>query len=325
MAKQLDRQFFFVVGAPRSGTTMLQQALNRHSQIAIPPETAFFTFLGRSHKGQRLHLQRINEDLQITLPMPARRIACPEEGREWYQQLASLYLQRHQLQHVTHFGEKSPEHQRRLGRIRQLFPDARMVLLYRDGRDVALSLTRLPWMSSDLYVNFALWLHYYRLQVRAQKDAPGNLCCVRYEDLVAKPQSELSRILDFLGLPHEPQVAGGCGNSAGVPEWEYAWKGQALENITRSRVGTWRTQLSAEQTGILERWGGRALRSLGYELVTDGRHPLPLLFFPRVYWRALRWLLGRPPYWAAREHWGSEPVRPQAEQSIEPSNLVAKG
>ena len=41
-----------------------------------------------------------------------------------------------------------------LPRIRELYPDARVVVLYRDGRDVASSLTRVPWMSPNLYVNF---------------------------------------------------------------------------------------------------------------------------------------------------------------------------
>jgi hypothetical protein len=54
----MSPQYFFVVGAPRSGTTMLQQALNRHSQIAIPPETAFFTLLRRGRAGQRQHWAR---------------------------------------------------------------------------------------------------------------------------------------------------------------------------------------------------------------------------------------------------------------------------
>src|ERR1700722_15108612 len=39
---------FFIVGCPRSGTTVLQQALNRHSRIVVAPETRFFYLLDRS-------------------------------------------------------------------------------------------------------------------------------------------------------------------------------------------------------------------------------------------------------------------------------------
>src|SRR5215831_4421176 len=55
---------FFIVGCPRSGTTMVQQALNRHSQIVIPPETKFFfSFYGHSLAQQARHVRRLNADL----------------------------------------------------------------------------------------------------------------------------------------------------------------------------------------------------------------------------------------------------------------------
>src|SRR5947209_11349722 len=115
-------EYFFVVGAPRSGTTMLQQALNRHSRIAIPPETAFLTFLGLSPARQRRHVDRIATDLGIPLCVPERGVNGPEQARAFYGEMARLYVGRLGLAGVTHFGEKSPEHQRRLGRLRRVFP-----------------------------------------------------------------------------------------------------------------------------------------------------------------------------------------------------------
>ena len=292
-------QYFFIVGAPRSGTTMLQQALNRHSQIAIPPETAFFTFVGSSPTAQRRHLDRLATDLGVPLRLPERGVRNPDKARQFYDEMARLYVQR-LGRTVTHFGEKSPEHQRRLRLIHRLFPAAKVVLIYRDGRDVALSLAKLPWMSPDLYVNFALWLRYYRHQQQAQRDSLLRLHCLQYERLVADPQRELRRVLAFLGLPCEPTVAEGSDNREGVPDWELAWKGRALEKINTGRVGLWRSELSAEQISRLERWGGPALRALGYELVTGGQGRLPWTFYPCLYARALLWLVRRPLYGEAK-------------------------
>lgn len=145
----------FIVGCPRSGTTLLQQALNRHSEIVIPPETAFCELLAGSWRRQCDHLRRINADLQISLAQPRRRIATLDEARALFKQMASLYLERLARREPAFFGDKTPQHQRRLGALGKLFPEAKMVLIHRDGRDVALSLTKLPWMSHDLYVNFA--------------------------------------------------------------------------------------------------------------------------------------------------------------------------
>jgi hypothetical protein len=190
---------FFIVGCPRSGTTMLQQALNRHSAIVIPPETKFFfSFLGRSRESQLKHLKRINADLQIGMPAPQQRIRSGPGARAFYDQMARLYLQKLGRNGDVHFGEKTPEHTGRLRLVRRLFPDAKVIFIYRDGRDVALSMTKVPWMDPDLYVNFAVWLYYYRILTQARSGEPPGLLCVRYEDLVTNPPEELRIILAFL-------------------------------------------------------------------------------------------------------------------------------
>jgi hypothetical protein len=294
---------FFIVGCPRSGTTMLQQALNRHSRIAIPPETAFFSMLAYSKRIQHEHLQRIKEDLEIDLPSASTRLRRSLEARAFYDEMARLYVERLHKPNVTHFGEKTNEHLSRLNRIRRVFPNAKVILMVRDGRDVALSLRSLPWTSRDVNVNFALWLYCYRLQKNAQRRGDLSLLCVRYEDLVKEPDRELRAILAFLGLPYEPWVVKGEDHMTGVPAWEHLWKSRAAERIRSHRTGLWRQELSVAQLGILEHWGGWALRELSYELVTDGNRPLPWFFHLRVAWRSLWWLAWRPRYAQAKTLW----------------------
>jgi hypothetical protein len=274
---------FFIVGCPRSGTTMVQQALNRHRQIAIPPETKFFfSFYGQTRKQQRRHLDRLDGDLRIRLPRPAEAIRSPAEGRVFYDEMAGLYVQRLAKQGVTHFGEKTPEHTGHLPRIRQLFPDAKILVLYRDGRDVAASLTNMPWMSANVYVNFMVWLYYNQILLDAKAAGWPNFHFARYEDVVADPRGKFADILDFLDLPNDAAVAEGSGNREGVPEREHAWKMRALERITTERVGVFRGELTLDQIEILERLGRRTLPELGYELLTGGRKPLPLDFLLRL-------------------------------------------
>jgi hypothetical protein len=294
-------QKFFIVGCPRSGTTMLQQALNRHSQIVIPPETSFFFLLGFRRKEQRWHLNRINTDLGINLPFPAGGLGDSRSIRELYEQMADLYLHRLGRPQVALFGDKSPEHLLRLTDIFHTFPDAKVILIYRDGRDVALSLTKVPWLFRDLDLNFSVWLHYYQKQRFWLNSPPPNLHVVKYEEVVTEREAELRKIVAFLGLDYEPQVAAGAGNQEGILEKEWAWKGQACAPITASRIGVWCRELSDCEVARLERWGGPALRALGYELVTGGAQPLPLLFFPRLYAKMLFWLAKQPGSRMAKE------------------------
>jgi hypothetical protein len=280
---------FFIVGCPRSGTTMVQQALNRHSQVVIPPETKFFfSFLGHSRKGQACHVRRLNTDLGIDLPTPKARVHATDEGRAFYEDMARRYVGRLGKEGVTCFGEKTPEHTGHLPRIRQLFPDAKVLVLVRDGRDVALSLSKTPWASPNLYVNFLVWLYYSWVLRQARAEAGSNLCFARYEDVVAAPEKEMSRILQFLELPYESAVTQGWGNREGIPEREYAWKEKALEKITTERVHAFQRELDDRQIAVLERLGRDALPAQGYELLTEGNAPLSLGFL----WNLLSALSG---------------------------------
>jgi hypothetical protein len=276
---------FFIVGCPRSGTTMVQQALNRHSQIVIPPETKFFfSFFGHPRKAQLRHIERLNADLKINLPKPAKAIRSEMEGRAFYEEMARQYLERVQKPNVVLFGEKTPEHTGHLPRIRQLFPNAKILVLYRDGRDVAASLSRMPWMSSNLYVNFLVWLYYHWVVQNEKQKSHAHLYFARYEDIVAEPEKRLGAILQFLELPYEPAVAEGWGNREGIPEREYAWKSRAMRKISADRVGVFRQELSGEQIAILERLGRDVLLSLGYPLLTDGKQPLSTAFFLSLFY-----------------------------------------
>lgn len=286
---------FFLVGCPRSGTTMVQQALNRHSAIAIPPETKyFFSFFGHSRKNQGRHIDRLNNDLGIALAKPAARIASVEDGRAFYEQMAEKYVARLPKKDVTYFGEKTPEHTSRLPLIRTMFPEAKIVVLYRDGRDVALSLSRVPWMTSSLYANFVVWLYYNSIVQRLRESDAANLYFVRYEDVVADPRGELNGILRFLHLPYESAVAEGHGNGEGIPTREYGWKERALHKITRERVGTFRQDLSREQIEVLERLGKHALSSFGYPLLSNGDRRLSLPFFAKLAYDLSRFAIRLP-------------------------------
>jgi hypothetical protein len=293
---------FFIVGCPRSGTTMVQQALNRHSRIVIPPETKFFfSFLGHSRQCQLRHLERLNADLKIRIPEPARPVRSIADGRALFEQIAHLYVRRLRRRGVACFGEKTPEHTGHLPRIQRFFPEAKILFLYRDGRDVAASLSQMPWMPADVYVNFMVWLYYTRILQRAGAKPSPNFCFARYEDIVADPEKEFSRICQFLELSYEPAVAQGFGNREGIPEREYPWKGRALEKITPDRVGVFRDELSAVQIATLERLGRRALPSLGYDLLSDGTRPLSPAFLLRLSWSLARSVYRLPWHLVAHE------------------------
>jgi len=287
----------FVLGCPRSGTTMVQQALNRHSSIAIPPETKFFfSFLGHSKYNQLKHTERLNKDLNIHLELPQSGIRSDEDSRAFFGEMATQYVSGLQKDGVRWFGEKTPEHTGHLARIRQLFPDSKILILYRDGRDVALSLSKTPWMCGGLYVSFIVWLYYQRIIMRIRESGMPNLHFACYEDIVANPEKEFASILSFLDLPYERDVAEGQGNREGIPEREYLWKANALNKISPSRVGSFRNELSWTQIAMLERMGQQTLQSFGYPLLTDGKNRLSPGFLLKLSYKMAAFVAHLPWY-----------------------------
>jgi hypothetical protein len=262
---------------------MLQQALNRHSQIVIPPETKYFcSFVGHSRDCQRRHLKRVSRDLQIEMRGPTDEVRSLEQVRLYYDELSTKYTARIGRTGAAYFGEKTPEHAGHLERIQRTFPFARILYLYRDGRDVAVSMSRVPWMTSNVYVTFAVWLYYYERMRRALGRNGSCVLCVKYEQLVSAPALVLRQVSSFLGLEYESSMALGCGNSAGIPDREFSWKASALRAISPERVGEWQRCLSDQQIANLERMGGKALRSLGYEVTGSIDCPFDYTFYPRL-------------------------------------------
>jgi hypothetical protein len=260
---------------------MLQQALNRHSMIAIPPETKFFSsFVGHNRRWQGRRIARINSELKINLTLPIGGVSDEQSAAALFDAMADEYLCRLGKPKTAYFGEKTPMHCGFVPRIKRFYPNAKFIWIYRDGRDVALSLSKVPWMNLTSVGCFLVWLFYYGKQVAAAKDPMLDIYFVKYEAIVTNPREQLAKIQSFLGLPPEPAVAGGYGNHEGIVSWEHSWKGMALEPISDARVGRWQMHLPSGQAEFLDWLGGPALRQLGYQVKPLGfklRHVVYLL------------------------------------------------
>ena len=202
----------------------------------------------------------------MRLRLPATGVRSDDEARAFYERMTEKYVEKLRKPGATRFGEKTPEHTGHLDRIRHLFPKAKIIVLYRDGRDVALSLTKTPWAPAGLYANFVIWLYYQSIILRVQSQPNPNLQFVRYEDVVDRPEESFHEMLTFLGLPYETSVTEGCGNRDGIPSREYSWKATALEKITADRMG-------GVPARIDDRSGRRAGEQLGRHTLTTVRVP----------------------------------------------------
>jgi len=276
------RQFspLFIVGAPRSGTTLLAVLLNRHSRFSIPPETQFFTTFAAGEAA--LELRQADRRTKVEMVLNHERMADLHLGREelltifqryddsvagLFRAILEAYAAKEKKARV---GEKSPKHLEHVPRLLSLYPAARVICLVRDGRDVVRSLLKTPWAEPDNPRRFGLfcseWSDYARLVERFRKSFPADrFMMIRYEDILLGPEKALTEICRFLGERFEPDMLDSSGKGSGVvPAWEAGWKAKADKALDPARAYAWKLQADRREVWRMNVMMGRELVALGY-------------------------------------------------------------
>ncbi|MEV4282749.1 sulfotransferase family protein [Actinoplanes xinjiangensis] len=268
----------FVVGCPRSGTTMLQLMLHAHPRIALPPETRFLlaAYQKRAEFGdltgaaQRHELARFIvessqfEDLGLDPDETTEAIvAGPPTLGSAFGVVFRMYSQRFGK---PRWGDKRPLYLRHLPTILRLFPDAQIINIMRDGRDCVASLKETPWKPSDFDTLIDYWAQSADASLLAARRYPEDVYHqVRYEDLVADPEPHLRRICAFLDEEYDPAMsAPNKLASVAVPEYK-TWHTLTHQAPTTERIQSWRTRLTDEELRRCEEVFGERLAKFGYQ------------------------------------------------------------
>ena len=280
----------FVVGCPRSGTTLLSLMIHAHPRLAMPPESRFLlsTWRARDRFGdlstpaQRRALARACtrkgsrvRDLGLD-PKALRRqiLAAPPTLGSAFGTVFKAYADLHGR---ARWGDKRPLYYQEVDVLLRLFPDAQIVHIVRDGRAVVASLKTMPWWPYDSIGSMGAWAQATYCARRDERRLPGDVVHVlRYESLVADPEAELRRLCAFLEEDFDPAMLEPSEVRAVVPEGK-TWHGNLSRSVGTARVEAWRSGLEPWELGLMETVLGRRLRDLGYPRSGAGRRPTPVL------------------------------------------------
>ncbi len=275
----------FVLGCPRSGTTLLQLMLHAHPRIAIPPETRFLQAIYYTRAGfgdlrdpaRRRDLAQFIVSRRSTLfgdlGLDARElveeiVAAPPTLGSAAGTVFRAYARRFGK---PRWGDKRPGYYQFIPPLLRMFPGAQIIHLVRDGRDCVASLKRMPWFDQGIYGAVATWMEAIGQAGNAERRLPqGTLLRVRYEDLVADPPRLLMAICAFLGEDYHPAMAAPHVIAGELIPARKAWHLGTRQPVTPARAGTWRSGLEPWEARLCEAVMGRRLRSLGYTLSGAG-------------------------------------------------------
>ena len=242
--KRVGPQPVFVIGMPRSGTTVLDRILGNHSQVRSAGELGDFA-----------HQLRWAVDHRTSLPLDHAAIERLKTAD--YAELGQRYLERTQwrARGKPFYVDKLPANWTVAGLILRALPQARILHMVREPMDLCFSNYRALFGDSYAYSYDipALARHYmnYREVMRHWHACfPGKILDVSYRKLVEDPETAARRVFAFCGLDYEPGCTDITGNNAAVATLSTA---QVHDAIHTRAAGRWRfyaPQLRELQTAL---------------------------------------------------------------------------
>jgi len=273
----------FIVGVGRSGTSLLQSMLNAHPRICFPPETSFIRrflvtdSLRRMWEDDPGSVAKVLGDDELI-----GRLALDEGAIdsilsslggafsvvELYVRLLEAYAAEAGKADAAWIGDKDPRSVEYLPLIHRCFPEARILHIIRDPRDVLASKKKAAWSK-----NQSSFRHVFanRVQLKMGREQGRrlfgpNYMEFAYEELLGNANRVLTRISRLLDLDFHPAMLEFSDSSKRlVSQDEMQWKKETLGPLLATNSGKWKDSLASWETALTERVCGEAFRAMNYE------------------------------------------------------------
>jgi hypothetical protein len=271
----MARAPIFVGGMFKSGTSLLRAMLGQHSAIASGLETYWFdwNWSARDSEAMKVMYGRLAHFFDMTTA-EVTTMAMASDSAEKF--LSTLMADVARRQGKPRWAEKTPGNIAHADRIWKAWPDAQIVHIIRDPRDVFASLVEAKkWDSPDEFAERWISTIGRGLRLNAELNpSPKAYMAIRYEDLTAAPEKVMRGVIDFLGEPWEAAAGQFSGREEDFTKVLEA-TGKASTTLERlkapisgERVGIWPQVLSEKQLADIK--GAIGKRGYGdiYERVT---------------------------------------------------------
>ncbi len=244
----LITQPIFLVGAERSGTTVLRLMLNHHPQLAWCNEFEYVVDqIADSNAWPQL--DQYYEWLETHRIFQASGFAIDHSLN--YPQLVNSFLcQKRDSEGKSLVGATVHRH---FDQLLKIWPDAHFIHLIRDGRDVARSCIGMGW-AGNVWTGVERWIQAECLWgLLSQKVPTDQQIELTYEELISDPVNTLSRLCNFIGIPYEPAML------------SYPQK-TTYDFPDSSLIAQWKRKMSEREIQLVESRISSMLVECGYQL-----------------------------------------------------------
>jgi hypothetical protein len=293
----------FIIGTERSGSNLLRLIFNAHSGIAIPHPPHIIHYFAKWERSygdlnQPPAMKRlINDVLSLLkthiypweLEISAEKIFQEASPRDLFGIYYAIYYAYLRHEGKRRWGCKSTFMIHHAGRVLKTFPSAKFVWLVRDPRDVAASSRRSVFNPFHPFFTARLWRAQQLEGLRLAASLPRhNLILVKYEDLIADPETVIRRLCDFLQESYEPQMLNYYQSPAAQKSGQLSqsWK-NASRPIIADNKNKYRKSLTVEEIRLVEGVAAELMAKFGYDHEFPHASASPTPSSPEKFWFAV--------------------------------------
>ena len=278
----------FIVGCPRSGTTLLKNLLSSHPNLTFPNESHFIPKLYRAYgnpKDSRSAIKLARTILSLDhvrlreLPLQPSSFA---DCRSYREIISRVYQAWSKKKGKIRWGDKTPQYVAEIPTLLEIFPSCKIIHIYRDGRDVALSWLNQKFGPENIFTAASRWKYFVNAGRRAGASLSSQSYLeISYEALLASTEETMRRVCAFVEEPFFRNVLTPNSFDGQLSVFRKKKKSVSNSEIIKSNSGKWKYVMSPSDRVVFESIAGELLNALGYE--TDGktRH---ISAFERVQW-----------------------------------------
>ncbi|VGO21030.1 sulfotransferase family protein [Pontiella sulfatireligans] len=289
---------FFIIGNPRSGTTLLRLMLASHPDLLVTPECGFALWLAEEFEGKDPTLKAVRVEYAkkvytskkfdtwgITYEVLKSHLinSRPRTYGELVAEVYYCYGQCILNKKFVRWGDKNNFYINYINTIREIYPQAQFIHIIRDGRDIACSYQELnlrnlksrfaPQLPQDVAKIALEWGKNVSL-VRSCLDPLDSITKleISFHDLIMSPTIKLKEICRFLGVGYDSRMLeyhelNGKNNLE--PEQLMEWKEKTRFPPQQDRIGRYKKDLKPLDIKIFEQIAGDTLKHYGFPLSED--------------------------------------------------------
>lgn len=265
----------FIVGVPRSGTTLIRNRLNSHTKISIAPEIHFFNHWWKRYKDFDLSESSdfnqfwevfTNSERFKYLDIDAKDVLNDlnaQSNRSFktlFQSVLKVYAQK---SNKNVYGEKTPANFLYVDKIFSWYPNAKVIWVIRDPRAVSSSYLDVPWQKYGLIVPTRKWNKSIKIHSRFVNS--HKLMTVKFEEFLKHESKILTEIFSFLGLDELLEKTNNYDNQKDLRTgWAHEHFKKADQEIDLKSIDKWKGKLSYREIIFIENFNKESMEKFGY-------------------------------------------------------------